>query len=218
MPVSRPAVSQHLRVLREARLVSERKQGSRNLYSVDPRGIADLRSYLEGFWGDVLDSFKKEAKGKQRGKSMDRTTGLVVRKEVVVEAAPALAFEIFTERIGAWWPLRTHSVGQDRVINAVMEAGVGGRIYEVTDAGQSDWGVVTTWTPPHQVAFTWHPGRAPATQQLVEVTFAPEGSRTRVTLVHTGWETLGDEAEAAMRDYDKGWEPVLAQYANAARL
>ena len=54
LPVTRPAVSQHLRVLKDAGLVSERSQGTRRLYRVDPRGLAELRSYLEGFWEAAL--------------------------------------------------------------------------------------------------------------------------------------------------------------------
>lgn len=61
MPVSRPAVSQHLRVLKEAGLVRDRQEGNRRLYAVDPRGLEGLRRYLDGFWGDVLDAFKAAA-------------------------------------------------------------------------------------------------------------------------------------------------------------
>jgi DNA-binding transcriptional ArsR family regulator len=57
MPVSRPAVSQHLKVLKEAGLVTERKDGTRRYYSVDRNGLADLRDYLEEFWEDVLANF-----------------------------------------------------------------------------------------------------------------------------------------------------------------
>ena len=60
-PVSRPAVSQHLRVLREAGLVTERREGTRRVYSVDPRGLADLRAYLDSFWNQALASFKDAA-------------------------------------------------------------------------------------------------------------------------------------------------------------
>jgi len=61
LPVSRPAVSQHLRVLREAGLVSERREGTRRLYGLETRGLVELRRYLDGFWADVLDAFKAEA-------------------------------------------------------------------------------------------------------------------------------------------------------------
>ena len=61
VPVSRPAVSQHLRVLKEAGLVTERQNGTRRLYRVDPDGLAGLREYLEGFWEEALASFKVAA-------------------------------------------------------------------------------------------------------------------------------------------------------------
>jgi DNA-binding transcriptional ArsR family regulator len=63
LPVSRPAVSQHLRVLREAGLVRERRDGVRRLYSVDLEGLRALRRYVEGFWNEALLAFKAEAEG-----------------------------------------------------------------------------------------------------------------------------------------------------------
>jgi DNA-binding transcriptional ArsR family regulator len=67
LPVSRPAVSQHLRVLKEAGLVTERQNGTRHLYRVDPGGLAELREYLEGFWEEALASFKAAAE-KEEGR------------------------------------------------------------------------------------------------------------------------------------------------------
>ncbi len=61
LPVSRPAVSQHLRVLKDAGLVRERREGTRNFYSVDGDGLADLREYFEGFWDEALAAFKAAA-------------------------------------------------------------------------------------------------------------------------------------------------------------
>ena len=61
LPVSRPAVSQHLRILRGAGLVTERRDGTRRLYRVDPEGLAALRTYLETYWSDVLSAFKDAA-------------------------------------------------------------------------------------------------------------------------------------------------------------
>jgi DNA-binding transcriptional ArsR family regulator len=61
MPVSRPAVSQHLRVLKDARLVIERKLGTRRVYRLDPRGVADMRAYLDRFWDRALAAFKAAA-------------------------------------------------------------------------------------------------------------------------------------------------------------
>ena len=59
--MTRPAVSQHLRVLERAGLVSAEKDGTRRLYKIERRGLEDLRRYLDRFWEDVLESFRTEA-------------------------------------------------------------------------------------------------------------------------------------------------------------
>jgi DNA-binding transcriptional ArsR family regulator len=59
--ITRPAVSQHLGVLREAGLVAERRDGTRRLYSLRPEGFADLRSFLEAFWDEKLERLKEAA-------------------------------------------------------------------------------------------------------------------------------------------------------------
>lgn len=68
--VSRPAVSQHLKVLREAGLVAARPKGASNIYHAEKRGLEGLRRYLDGLWGDVLTAFAEEIeKGDQCDKS-----------------------------------------------------------------------------------------------------------------------------------------------------
>jgi DNA-binding transcriptional ArsR family regulator len=64
--VSRPAVSQHLRVLKEAGLVRDRKEGTRHYYSVDGDALAELREYFESFWEDALAAFKEEVEKGER--------------------------------------------------------------------------------------------------------------------------------------------------------
>jgi DNA-binding transcriptional ArsR family regulator len=59
--VTWPAISQHLRVLRDAGLVSERRVGTRRLYRARPEGLDELLGFLEGFWGDHLEALKREA-------------------------------------------------------------------------------------------------------------------------------------------------------------
>lgn len=61
MHVTRPAVSQHLKVLKDARLVMDRAEGTRRLYSVDSRGIEAVRQWLDGFWDETLAAFKAAA-------------------------------------------------------------------------------------------------------------------------------------------------------------
>jgi DNA-binding transcriptional ArsR family regulator len=61
LPVSRPAVSQHLKVLKEAGLVAEDRDGTRRIYRIDPHGLADVRAWLDQFWEIALDAFKAQA-------------------------------------------------------------------------------------------------------------------------------------------------------------
>ena len=62
MPVSRPAVSQHLRVLKDAGLVLDRKDGTKRIYSVDPEGLAGIRAYFDSFWDEALGRFAAAAR------------------------------------------------------------------------------------------------------------------------------------------------------------
>ncbi len=66
LPVSRPAVSQHLRVLKAAGLVTERPDGTRRVYRIEPDGIVALRAYFEGFWDRALAQFGAEAEARER--------------------------------------------------------------------------------------------------------------------------------------------------------
>jgi DNA-binding transcriptional ArsR family regulator len=66
LPISRPAVSQHLRVLKEAGLVTERRNGTRRLYRLDPDAVGELRDYFDDFWTDALAAFKAEAERERR--------------------------------------------------------------------------------------------------------------------------------------------------------
>jgi DNA-binding transcriptional ArsR family regulator len=59
LAVTRSAVSQHLKVLKGARLVVAKAEGTRRLYAVDTRGLAEVRKWLDGFWGDALDAFQQ---------------------------------------------------------------------------------------------------------------------------------------------------------------
>jgi DNA-binding transcriptional ArsR family regulator len=60
MPVSRPAVSQHLKVLKEAGLVNDRAEGTRRVYHIDPKGLAAVRRWLDQFWDEALAAFQAE--------------------------------------------------------------------------------------------------------------------------------------------------------------
>jgi DNA-binding transcriptional ArsR family regulator len=70
--VTRPAISQHLTVLKNAGLVSERRDGTRRIYRARPEGLAELRSFLEGFWDESLEQLKREAESEERRGRLDR--------------------------------------------------------------------------------------------------------------------------------------------------
>lgn len=68
LPISRPAVSQHLRVLKDAGLVSDRHVGTRRVYAIDPAGVSALREYWEQFWSRALDHFRAAAEAQADSK------------------------------------------------------------------------------------------------------------------------------------------------------
>ena len=146
------------------------------------------------------------------------TTIEPVRKELKVNLSAETAFRLFTEGLNKWWPLATHSVGEEKAENCFFEGRVGGRIYEVMkDGKQADWGKVLVWEPYDKVSFTWHPGRTSDTAQEVTVTFSESSGGTIVELVHTGWEALGEKAATARNGYVTGWDFVLGKYLEAVK-
>jgi uncharacterized protein YndB with AHSA1/START domain len=134
-----------------------------------------------------------------------------VQRAVTVAVAPERAFEVFTRGLGSWWPFDLHSItgGPDEL---VFEEREGGEVYELKDGGRLHWAFVTAWDPPRRVALEWKVNPDAAAPTDVEVTFLPDGDGTRVTLVHTGWERLGEEAAAGREGYAGGWARVLGRY------
>jgi uncharacterized protein YndB with AHSA1/START domain len=91
-------------------------------------------------------------------------------------------------------------------------AGPGSRIVEHARDGRSQaWGEVLVWDPPRRVVFTFgaYAGWDPLPE--VEVTFSPEGSGTRVSLEHRGWERLGETGRTERPGYDAGWDEVFVR-------
>jgi uncharacterized protein YndB with AHSA1/START domain len=142
---------------------------------------------------------------------------LVLRKSIVVDCSVERAFSVFTERMADWWPFEGHSIFDHDGADVVFERRVGGRVYEASKGGEEGlWGTLIVWEPPSVFAMTWHPGRGEETAQELEVRFSAEGDGTRVDLVHTGWERLGDRMQEIGGHYDEGWDYVLGRFAEAA--
>jgi uncharacterized protein YndB with AHSA1/START domain/uncharacterized protein YciI len=130
-----------------------------------------------------------------------------LRRQVLVACDPATAFRLWTDDIGAWWPVASHSCfGEGSHV-----AFDGDRIVETSSTGETAlWGTVVEVDEPSTLAFTWHPGRDAGTATRVTVSFTAtaDDGVTLVTLVHTGWEVLADPT-AARSEYSRGWFTVL---------
>lgn len=138
-----------------------------------------------------------------------------VVKSIEVRRSPADAFRLFTEEISAWWPMKKHSRAKDAAgevtVRVEVETHVGGRIFETLNTGeQRDWGEVLAIEPGRRLVFSWQMGRTKEKSGEVEVRFDPvDANRCRVTLTHSHWERMGDEAEPMRRGYAGGWEFVF---------
>jgi uncharacterized protein YndB with AHSA1/START domain len=146
-----------------------------------------------------------------------------VRKSITVKADTARAFEVFTGRIGSWWP-RSHCIAPSPQKDVVLEPKVGGRWFEIgEDGSQCNWGKVLAWEPPTRVLLAWQINANwkydPDLITEVEVTFTPvEGGATRVDLEHRNLERFGDKVEAVRNSIDSegGWTGILKVYAESA--
>ena len=126
------------------------------------------------------------------------------------------AFTVWTSGISSWWP-PDHTVTGSRDLVIVVQSRVGGRIYERTSDGvEHDWGQVTVWEPPTQLAYLWHLGRDATEPTEVDIHFRAQGAAaTRIEIEHRGWERLGHEAEAWRDRNQFGWDSLLPHYLSA---
>jgi uncharacterized protein YndB with AHSA1/START domain len=142
-----------------------------------------------------------------------------VRKRRTVALPPEQAFDLFTSKLASWWPLATHSIAEVDAVDVRFEPRVGGRVIEVArDGSECNWADVLAWDPPHRVALAWHPNPEPTAATIVDVRFTAVDGGTQVDLEHHAFEELGvADGPAARAGYDEGWDPVLDDFAGAAR-
>lgn len=215
LPVSRPAVSQHLKTLVEAGLATSTTVGTRNVYAPDPEGLSQLRTWADQLWSAAMESFAVFVDTEEEGIEMPETTAPIVKTRHL-SAPPDKAFDLFTNRIDEWWPTVTHSVSNAEAAEVRLEPGVGGAIVELTPDGEKhEWGRITEWEEGRRVAYSWYPGRTAELATHVEISFRPSAGGTEMILIHTGWEIRGDEAEQVRDGYDTGWDIVLEAYADS---
>jgi hypothetical protein len=139
-----------------------------------------------------------------------------LRLSFEIACAPAHAFEVWTTKIGAWWPTG-HSASGDPATAVELEPRVGGRIYERTSSGtEIDWGEVTVWEPPHRLGYLWHISRSRDGATDVELTFVDAGDgSTRLEVVQSGWERAGAEAETWRDANAGGWGNLIPHFVAA---
>ena len=225
LPVTRPAVSQHLKVLKDAGLVTDHPAGTKRIYTVNPAGLAAARAYFEQFWSQSLAAFGDAAAAAHNPKEETMDTHLhattSVTTEITVDAPVERAFAVFTDGIGTWWN-PDHHILEGELAEMVFQPRVGGHILDrATDGSECRWARVLAYDPPHRVRFSWDINLAwqletdPAKTSEVEVTFSPQGpGRTHVVLTHSHLDRHGDGWEAMRDAVGSGWD--LTRYAQTA--
>lgn len=153
-----------------------------------------------------------------------QSSGVAVRRSIVVEAPRDRAFTVFTEGMTSWWPMQSYSIAPGPMAAAVMEPRAGGRWFERSEDGsECEWGRVLAWEPPDRVVLVWQIspewGYDPGLHTEIEVRFTAEDEqRTRVDLEHRKLEAYAERAEQ-MRNVlgsDDGWGGLLGRFAEAA--
>ncbi len=147
-----------------------------------------------------------------------------VRKAIKVQAPQEVAWQVFTEQIGSWWPLAVYKIGKATAVNAVIEPRVGGRWHEQGDDGSTcDWGRVLVWEPPSRLVLSWDINAdfqyVPGLGTEIEVRFiAEDEGSTRVELEHRRLDRFGDRRDQMRTIFDKtgDWGKLLASFAQAA--
>ena len=138
---------------------------------------------------------------------------VAVHESVQVDCPVEEAFELFTTRMGEWWPLDKASYGGDRAKDIFLEQRVGGRFFErFVDGDELQVGTVISCDPPRLIVFTWNTADW-EDQTEVEVTFTPFEEGTRVTVEHRGFERLGSLGPDVAAKFRGGWPGVMASYA-----
>lgn len=147
-----------------------------------------------------------------------------VRKSVRVQAPQAVAWRVFTEQMGTWWPLQNYKIGKAKAVDAVVEPRVGGRWYEVSEDGSTcDWGSVLAWEPHSRLVLSWDITADwqydPKLKTEIELRFVPDGKNaTRVELEHRRLDRYGARRDEMRRIFDTegDWGKFLEMFARVA--
>lgn len=140
-------------------------------------------------------------------------SGSAVVKSVHVKCSPPRAFEVWTRRTRQWWP-GGHRPSGDPASTIVWEERVGGRIYERhTDGREFEWGRVTRWSPPDELAFDFYFGGGASAPSHVTVRFTADGRGTRVEIRHEAGRLSPESWGELNGRYAEGWAAATAPFA-----
>jgi uncharacterized protein YndB with AHSA1/START domain len=147
-----------------------------------------------------------------------------VRKVVTVQAPQAVAWRVFTEQMGSWWPLGVYKIGQANAVDAIIEPRAGGRWYERGEDGSTcQWGSVLAWEPPSRLLLSWDINADwqydPGLKTEIEVRFIAESKDvTRVELEHRKLDRYGARRDEMRRvfDVEGDWGRLLGMFAARA--
>lgn len=132
-----------------------------------------------------------------------------------IDCSPEHAFDVWTCRTTMWWP-SAHTMSQDPAAMVMFEPRAGGRIFERTHDGiEHAWGEVLAWDPPGRLSYTWHIATEPENATEVEITFTGEGDRTRVRVLHRGFDRLGAFGAEWQQANRLGWAGTIPAYRRA---
>lgn len=204
--ISRPAVSQHLTVLKHAGLVTERRDGTSRLYTARRQGFAQARWFVDGFWNGRL-TWLHHADGQPGNDTIAMSQRVSVQRDIAIDASPERIWELLTDD-----HLATRWMG----LTASFDLTVGGAYRNEVVPGSVASGTYLDIDPPHQLAHTWgweaDAGSTVAPgSTIVDVELVPTDTTTLVRLTH---HDLPDVAAA--ESHSQGWGHYLPRLATAA--
>lgn len=202
--VTRPAISQHLSVLKQAGLLTERRQGTRRLYRARRQGFAATRLFIEGFWDERLGRLKQVAES-PTGPDVESELVCVERK-VLIAASPLTVWGLLTDPAQAIsWMGRTAS----------FDVAPGGSYRVEVVPGQVASGRYVEVDPPHRLAHTWgwegESGTVPPGSTVVVFDLVPAAGETLLCLTHRDLPSV-----KAAGSHSRGWNHYLERLATVA--
>jgi DNA-binding transcriptional ArsR family regulator/uncharacterized protein YndB with AHSA1/START domain len=225
LPISRPAVSQHLMLLKSCGLIRSRAEGTRRIYELDTGRAEALvdRLHRAAFpWPPT----RRRRPPPRADDEVD--TGSVTTSPLIastrIQAGQDRCFTVFTAGLGSWWPRAFH-LGATEPAGVFIEPWTGGRWYERASSGDEyNWGRITTWDRPRLLIATWEidsswlPDPDPSHASEVVVSCQSVGRKlTTVAIEHRGFDRLvgGTDVHEALAAGET-WSLLLARFARAA--